>query len=317
MKKFLSKILVFMMVALLIPAVILLLPVDKKYQYAFVKNACTLKSNYIYHRIYEDPLPLDVVFLGSSHTMCGVNDSIVQKILWDQGKQISVSNMGFCRLGRDVEYAIFHDILIRKSPKLLVLEVRQDEPEYSHPDFGYMANLGDVLAPPLIVNRSYFTDLSNAFTVRLNYMRDILSQKDYNNTTYQLPHLIFPDKDIIADTADLHREARSRWDRYYNKPRSKWLDRIMTCYPKSYVEMIMNLAKEHHVKVVMLYIPNFGYPYHYPKEINYYRQMADVIIMPHDFFDQEKNWMEAEHLNSSAAAILSDSVGHYISRYLH
>lgn len=316
MKKFLSKTLVFMMIALLIPVLILLLPIDKKYQYSFVKNACTLKSNYIFHRLYEDSLPLDVVFLGSSHTMCGINDSIVQKTLHDQGRQFQVSNMGFCRLGRDMEYLIFKDIIRHKKPELLVLEVRQDEPELSHPDFGYMADISDVLAPPMILNRSYFPDLANAFTVRLNYTRDILSHKDYN-TPYAAPYLAFLEKNIIADTADLYKEVRFRWNRYYSHPRSAWADDLMTRYPKSYIQKIMALAKENQVKVVMLYIPNFGYPFHQPKELTYYRQMADVILMPQSFFDDEKNWMEAEHLNCNAAAIMSDSVGHYISRYLH
>jgi len=41
-----------------------------------------------------------------------------------------------------------------------------------------------------------------------------------------------------------------------------------------------------------------------------------VILMPNSFFDNEKYWMEDEHLNTSAAAILSDSVGHYIAGHL-
>jgi len=300
---------------LMLPAILLLLPIDKKYQYAFVKNACSLKSNYIYHRIYEDTLPIDVVFLGSSHTMCGINDSIVQQVLDDHGLHLQVSNMGFCRLGRDMEYVIFKDLLRHKKPKMLVLEVRQEEPELSHPDFGYIADLRDVIGAPLIINRSFFPDLLHAYMVRLNYNRDLLSRKDYN-APYEAPHLAFLQKNIIADTSVLYAGARFRWQRYYSHTRPAWGDRIMTRYPKSYVSMIMDLAKSNHIKVVMLYIPNFGYPYHKPKELAYYQEIANVILMPNSFFDNEKYWMEDEHLNTSAAAILSDSVGHYIAGHL-
>jgi len=295
---------------------ILLVPIDKKYQYAFVKNVCSLKSNYIYHRIYEDTVPVDVVFLGSSHTMCGINDSVVQSVLYAHDQRLQVSNLAFCRLGRDMDYLIFKDLLHRKKPKWLVLEVRQEEPELSHPDFGSMADIGDVLAPPVIVNQSYFGDLTNAFTVRLNYIRDVLFQNEYN-APYEAPHLAFLHENIVADTSVLYAGARFRWNRYYSHTRPAWGDRIMTRYPKSYVKMIMDMAKANNVKVVMLYIPNFGYPYHKPKELNYYRQITDVILMPDSFFDNEKHWMEEEHLNKSAALILSDSVGHYLAAHMH
>lgn len=316
MRAFLFRTFGFIAAGMIIPAVILFLPVDKKYQYAFVKNACTLKSNYIYHRIYDDTLPVDVVFLGSSHTMCGINDSIVQKVLADHGHQLHAANLGFCRMGRDMEYTILKDLVTRKAPKMLVLEVRQEEPELSHPDFGYLADIGDVLAPPMVINRSYFPDLANAFTVRLNYARDLLCRNDYN-TPYEAPHLAFLHQNIIADTAVLYGGARFRWERYYSHSSPAWVDRIMTCYPKSYVSKIMALAKSHHVKVVMLYIPNFGYPYHKPKELDYYRRLCDVILMPDSFFDNEKHWMESDHLNSPAAAILSDSVGRYIAGHIN
>ena len=316
MRRFILKTLAFILGLLIIAIVILLVPIDKKYQYAFVKNVCSLKSNYIYHRIYEDTLPVDVVFLGSSHTMCGINDSIVQSVLEAQGRHLQVSNLGFCRLGRDLEYAIFKDLLRRKKPKLLVLEVRQEEPELSHPDFGSIADIGDVLNPPLIINQSYFGDLTGAFTVRLNYIRDVLFQNDIN-APYEAPHLAFLQKNIVADTSVLYTGVRHRWERYYSHTRPAWGDRIMTSYPKSYVKMMMDMAKANNIKVVMLYIPNFGYPYHKPKELNYYRQITDVILMPDSFLDNEKNWMEDEHLNRSAADILSDSVGHYIASHLN
>jgi hypothetical protein len=248
--------------------------------------------------------------------MCGINDSIVQKVLDDQGRHLRVSNVSFCRAGRDMDYAIFKDLMSHKKPKWLVLEVKQDEPELSHPDFGYVADIGDVLNPTLMINQSYFGDLTGAFTVRLNYIRDILFQNVYN-TPYDAPHLAFLRENIVADRSVLHSDARFRWNRYFSHTRPEWGDRIMTRYPKSYVQKIIDMAKSNNVKVVMLYIPVFGYPYHKPKELNYYKQVADVILMPENFFDNEKHWMDSEHLNKSAASILSDSVGHYIANRIN
>ncbi|MCW3126398.1 MAG: hypothetical protein JWO03_2056 [Bacteroidetes bacterium] len=315
MRSFLFRTVAFMIAGLIIPAIILLLPIDKKYQYTFVKNACSLKSSYIYHRTYEDSLPVDVAFMGSSHTMCGISDTIVQRVLTDQGKSARVANMGFCRLGRDMEYLIFKDLVTHKKPKVLVLEVRQEEAEMSHHDFGYMADMGDVLAPPMIVNQSYFTDLANAFTVRLNYVRDILSHKEYN-LPYTAADLAEVHINTIADTAMLYGGARWRWDRYYSHPRAAWADDMMTRYPKSYVGKIMALAKEHNVKVIFLYIPNFGYPNHSPKEQKYYRQLSELVMMPDSFYDATKNWRDDEHFNTPAAMVLSDTIAHHVAKYL-
>jgi hypothetical protein len=316
MDKYVLRIMILVAEALVFGLIILLCPIDKKYQYAFVKSACSLKSNYIYHRIYEDTLPIDVVFIGSSHTMCGINDSVVQKALDERGWHLQVSNMSFCRSGRDIDYVILKDLMQHKKPKWLVLEVKTEEPELGHPDFGYIADIGDILMPTVIINQSYFSDLANAYTVRLNYIQDIFSRKNYN-TPYEAPHLAFLRANRIADTSVLYAGARFRWNRYYSHTRSAWSDRIMTRYPKSYVKRIIDLAKSNDVKVVMLYIPDFGYPYHKPKELNYYRQMADVMLMPDSFFDDEKNWMEDIHLNCSAAAILSDSVAHYLAAHMN
>ena len=197
-----------------------------------------------------------------------------------------------------------------------MLEVRQEEPELGHPDFGYMADIRDVLDPPLVVNQSYFSALSNAFTVRLNYARDILCRNTFSSQ-YEAQRPAFMEKVIIADTSVLYSGARQRWNKYYSHTRPQWTDDLMTRYPKRYIAMIMDLAKANNVKVIMLYIPNFGYPYHKPKELNYYRQIADVMLMPESFFDNEKNWMEDEHLNSAASVILSDSVANYIGRKYH
>ena len=295
---------------------IMLIPIDKKYQYAFVKNACSLQSNYIYHRTFEDSTPIDIIFLGSSHTMCGISQSTVQTRLSDLGIYSQVCNMAFCRLGRDMDYILFKDIIQYKKPKMLILEVRQDEPELGHPDFGYMADLADVLSAPLVVNQSYFTGLKNAYLVRMNYARDLLSHINYNSP-YEAPRLNFLEKTLIADTAILYGAARNRWQRYYSHTRPKWVEQLMTRYPKKYIQMIMDMAQKHQIKVIMLYVPNFGYPYHRPKELLYYQQMADVMIMPDSFYDNEKYWREDEHLNSPAALILSDSVADFISRRLY
>lgn len=316
MKRFLIKTFVFVALASLIPAAILLWPVSKRYQYAFVRNDCAAKSNYIYHRLYEDTTPIDIAFIGTSHTMCGVSDSIVNSVLRQQGMHARVANLAICRVGRNMDYVVIKDLLkTKRHPKLIVLEVKQEEPDLSHPDFGYRAEIGDVLLPQSPVDVQYFKDLAAAFNVRLNYLRDEMTGRECDGE-YEAPSLGIYRQQGIADTAVLYQGALRRWERYYSQPRAAWLDSLMLRYPKAYMSEIMQMAREVHTKVVLFYIPNYGYPWHKPRELAYYRGLADVYLMPDSFYDNKGNWIEDEHLNADGAAILSDSVAHYIARQL-
>lgn len=315
MRQFLTKTLVSALIVSVILAGILVLPIDKRYQYAFVKNDCAAKSNYIYHRLYEDTTGINVAFIGSSHTMCGLNDSIVHYHLTQSGTDINVANLAICRIGRNMDYAIIKDLLKTKHPRMIVLEVKQEEPDLSHPEFGYRADIMDVLVPHSIVDAHYIIDVANAFTVRLNYWRDRLTMKKYD-ATYEEPSKAIYRQHSIADTTLLRQGAQRRWEHYYSQPRAAWIDSLMLRYPKAYISEIMAMAKENHTQVVMLYIPNYGYPWHKPRYLRYYRQLGDVYLMPDSFYDNRQYWIEDEHLNATGATVLSDSVAAYLSRQL-
>ncbi|MBS1686387.1 MAG: hypothetical protein JSS76_16730 [Bacteroidetes bacterium] len=315
MKRFLIKISVFVLLLGFACLIILLLPIDKRYQYAFSKTDCTAKSNYIYHRLYQDTTAVDVVFIGSSHTMCGINDSIVHLRLQESGVHATIANLAICRLGRNMDYVIIKDLLRTKHPRLIVLEVKQEEPDRSHPEFGYRADLADVLMPASPIDLSYFTDVANAFVMRTAALKDRIAGEDLL-TPYESPSVSIYRQQRVADTAVLVQGARRRWERYYSQPRVAWLDSLTLSYPKAYMAEIMRLEQEGHARVVFLYIPNYGYPWRKPRELAYYRQLADVYLMPEAFFDDTKHWIEDEHLNADGATILSDSAAAYIARQL-
>lgn len=76
------------------------------------------------------------------------------------------------------------------------------------------------------------------------------------------------------------------------------------------------MAQTAGTKVVMLYIPNYGYPWRKPRELRYYLSVADIYLMPDTFYGNKDHWIEDEHLNADGATILSDSVAAYIARQL-
>ncbi len=313
MKQYLRHISIFALLTALLLLAILLLPVDKKYQYGFLISDCSYKSNLIYHRMAEDTLPLDALLLGTSHTMCGVNDSLIEDGLKRRGVSMNISSMAICLIGRNMDYAILKDVLKYKKPKLLILEVRQDEPEFGHPNFGYVADIGDIFSEPAYVNRTFASDLYNAFVVRLNYQRDRLCLT-YKPTIFTPTEPRFTKRVITADTSVLYNGVRNRWERYFKHKHPAWQDNLMTRYPKYYVDAILDLANKNGVKVMFLYLPTFGYPYHAPKELAYYRQRAPLLMMPFDFYDNTSLWCDDDHLNATAAITVSDSVAAFIKK---
>lgn len=315
MKQFLIKLSVFILLLFAAMAAILIVPVDKRFQYAFVTGDCSPKSNYIYQRLYEDTTHIDIAFVGTSHTMCGISDSIVHRQLQAYGIQAVVANLAICRLGRNMDHMIIKDLLKNKSPRIIVLEVRQEESDRSHPDYGYKADIGDVLRPASLIDPSYLSDLVNALIVRMEYIRTYISGEGYA-AAWEDPSRAIYRQTAVADITILLHGSQRRWERYYSQPRAAWIDSLMLQYPKAYIAEIMELVKKSHTKLVMLYIPNYGYPWHQPRELAYYRQVTDVYLMPDSFYDNKRYWIEDEHLNARGATILSDSVAAYLSRQL-
>ena len=84
----------------LLPIIVLLLfiPINVRKQYEGLSGDCANHAIWIYDRIVKNETPIDIAFIGSSHTMHAVND----KSLTENSHGKNITNLGYCRFGRNL-----------------------------------------------------------------------------------------------------------------------------------------------------------------------------------------------------------------------
>jgi hypothetical protein len=138
-----------------------LLPHDRHLRFARLQEPPVVKAGWIYERIHDDPTPIDVIFIGSSHSVFGVDSGEVeQNVRGLIGQDVHVVNFALQHFGRDVPWLLAQEAIKDRKVRLLVVEVTGDESRAMHPAFASLAEPSDMLTAPLVVNLSYFPDLA-------------------------------------------------------------------------------------------------------------------------------------------------------------
>lgn len=282
---------------------LIICPLDKRQQYLGLRGDCSLQALWIYDRINQNEQPIDIAFIGSSHTMNGINDSLVEV---DLGRSFKVANLGYCRLGRNLHYSFVKELIAAKDIKYLVLEVREDENHFSHLEFPYLASTKDVLTSYPFFNRQLFRD----FVVHLSYKA--------NRITNQL---ISSEKETQAGLygfSPLHQVAQSDHLAQKKEKRSKpkeenaFIRKINLSFPRAYLNNIQSLCEANNVKLYYLYLPSYGTYLKEPKETEFYKRSGELINVPKEILETENYWHDDQHLNKEGARSLSL----FIARFL-
>jgi hypothetical protein len=112
-----------------------------------------------YERIHFDSRPIDVAIVGTSGMQLGVSAARVEQKLADLGYPATVENFAAAAPGRNVQWAVVHELLKTKSPKVIVIGVDGMPTAYGNPVFKLAAAKEDIMAPPAPLLHNYFIDL--------------------------------------------------------------------------------------------------------------------------------------------------------------
>jgi hypothetical protein len=291
MKAFLKRIAFFLVPLLGFIVLLLHLPYDREQAYRAMFSGCGEQGRWIYNRIFFNPKKIDVAFIGSSHTMGAVHDSLLNEIFKQSGDSITVANLGFCRTGRDLHYLFIRDLLQHKKVKLLVLEITEKEDYTSHPDFPYLATNGDLLAPKAY-NWQYPNILLTTMACRLDLLKLDLFKSGKIKDTRALDDYSYYGHDHLADTGWLTWNKKMAIEQY-----AKDSNKVHSQFSITWVNAITNLAKSYHVPVAFLYIPSYGTPVKKPAND------ASIAIwsIPDSILEKQAYWYDEQHLNKYAA----------------
>lgn len=313
MKKFVKRLAVLLIVPVLLSCALFIIPADKAYNYTYTYLNCSGQGDWIHQRLYEDTTNIDIAFIGSSHTICGVNDSLLEANLTGQQQQpVYVANIGYCSFGRNLHYSFARQLLAQKQTRVIVVEITERENRDGHPEFGYFAGAGDVFTPVMFFNGDIFSDIYSALKVRFFRFREAITglKKEYEMRPRHegyMPAAELADKAVLAARMEQLRgnpnppNGFSRW--FYNK------------YPFSYLQCIAELAEENNCELMFLYLPGYG-AIKTPEELAFYKEYGKVLIAPTSIYDDPANWKDVDHMNDNGAYALAGWVAKELAPYL-
>lgn len=310
-------------------ALVSLLPHDPyvRFQQLSRESVHYQRVKWIYERIHFDQRPIDIAFIGTSHTQSGVNSGIVETALAAQGDQRRVVNFAVPHLGRDLQFLVARELLEKRQIDTLVIEVQQVESRAPHPGFQRLATVADIADAPLFINTGVVDNLARLPMRQLELFAKTVQpawfdmQPTFSPDRYEGPHFddtyrlhgtekprteVHPrahfDKQLHSIRADIaNKRATSRYANFGP------LNNAMYRYNDTYLRKMVEMAERRSVKVVFLYLPFLGAD-PTPEHQAWLAQNGEVIV-PRAIIDDEKLWLNADHLNFYGANALSAWLG--------
>lgn len=297
MKKIYRNIILFLLPLLVL---ILILPVNQRLKYIGLKHDCFNHGIWIYDRIFNNQEPVDIAFLGSSHTINGINDQLIQRNI--RKGNLSVVNFGYCRLGRNLDYVLLKEILKKKHPKYLFLEVREDEDYYSHPIFPYIASDKDVLFPWPFFDRDILTDIWTHFSYKIELIQDRIFSKALSTPVRRNDFGFASSPDTVSEKSLIKDKQKQNSHKTKLTPFER---NFHMCFARGYLKRIHKLCNENHIKIIFLYLPSYGTFLSKPKEYKTYLKYGEVWISPMQIMQNPAHWHDENHLNRAGARAIS------------
>jgi len=296
-----------------------------------------VKLGWIYERLHFDTTPIDVVFVGSSHTLFGVDSEQVEKSALESGTALNVVNFGLAHLGRNMQWLLAKEAIETRSLRMIVIELQYDESRALHPAFFAVAKAADVIQAPVIINTSFASDIARLPARQASlFLRSVMpgvigAQTKFQASLYRGAHwddtyvergsLAHPLKDIPPRIHGLKPEKidaeRASWERLRSS-KLKLPQRITFLETRAnfqYLTAIVDLAHARGVQVRFVYLPTYGDP-STPENAAFYAGLASTWGPPAEVFAPLAHWHDINHLNYSGALALSSWTGRQLAKDL-
>lgn len=296
-KKFLLHILLFSLLPLAACVAILLSEPERKAVWTSSPDDCDNRGTFLYQRIFEDTTPIDIAFLGTSHTINGIQDTLITRLISEQhGMKLHAVNLGYCRFGSEMQYIIVKDLLAHKRPLLVLIEVNEEVGQGSHPMYPYYASTEDLVRPASAFNQSLPENFYNGFLARLTQIRSsVYGLQD--SALPQFPPYGYRGYPDVASPQELVEPETNP-----EAPDHTWLG---MSYSESWLSKTVELCYASLVKVRFVYIPAYHDQPHPMEGVDYFNYKAGLWVIPRDSIADKLQWRDRDHLNDAGAAAFS------------
>jgi hypothetical protein len=309
-------------------AAMVALPHDKFIRYQELNDSTAPTAYWIYERIHMDPTPIDIAFLGTSHTGLSIHSGRLEQDLKRNGISARAVNFHIVKSGVNMQYVVAKELLESRQVKLLVVEMIDWEDRKPHPDFIYLADRSDVLTAPIVPNLNFFSDL-----LRLpGRQADLFIQTLESRLGWGAPSYVPPYEGPNLDHSEFirtldgvrHDRTESYTEQQMEELRKEQERQILPALlpaalngiefrmSRYYTNRILDLARAHHTSVVFLYTPRYGGP---PQPAPYaqYADRAD-LVNPWNQVQDYGLWSDDVHLNWEGAKRFTDFVADALAR---
>lgn len=293
--------------------VICALPDNRYVRFTSLTQPEVVKAGWIYERIHFDSTPIDVVFIGTSRTVAGIDSGIVEQTCRDAGgKYCSSVNFGMLHLGRNMDWLLTREVLESRQPRLLVVEVQETEYRALHPAFPYLADEWDIVSAPVVINPSFFTDLGRLPARQVSLFAESVAPRQFDPAHYRGPHwddATGKDRAGVVSAEKLESEQAESASAAAAKHRLPGsLQEFEYRANVIYLEKLLDLARKKNIEIIFLYLPMY-HDAAAPLFTNIYEKYGSTWRMPREIRNRHELWKDINHLNSAGAAALSRFLG--------
>jgi hypothetical protein len=313
-------------IALALVCALALLPHDPylRFQQLAGESVQYLRVKWIYERIHHDPTPIDVAFVGTSHTQSGVDSELVENALAAAGERRHVVNFAVPHLGRDIQYLVVKELLASRKVQTLVLEVQQVESRAPHPGFQRLASKAELLQAPVLINTGLVENFSRLplrelelhiktarpawFGLQAGFDPASYAGPHYDDT--YLPHgttkprtAVYPLAHFAPELAAIRADIAGKEALAKRFDSSLFEENPLYRYNSHYLREIVALAAHHKVQLVFMYLPYLQAD-ETPPQLAWFAQRGPVLV-PRAVIGDPALWQNADHLNVYGARVLS------------
>jgi hypothetical protein len=300
-------------------AAVCALPDNRYVRFSALTEDEVVKAKWIYERIHFDPTPIDVVFIGTSRSVAGVDSGIVERSCRDAGgKYCSSVNFGMLHLGRNMHWLLAREVIERRKPRLLVVEVQETEYRALHPAFPYFADEWDLVSAPIVINPSFFTDLGRLPARQISLFVESVApglfnaRAEFDPSLYRGPHWddttgydrakVVSDQKLEAERAEMAAASAAKLRLPGALQRLEYRANVI------YLEKMLDLARQQNIEMMFLYLPMYhnSTP---PLFTDIYDRYGSTWRMPRKIRNRHELWKDVNHLNSAGAVELSKFLG--------
>lgn len=304
MKLFLKKILIFTLPVLVVLTIIFFKRTNREFNYNYIKGDCDARGKLFYKKLYTKNTNVDYLFVGSSKTMNGINDGLIEDSLnRNNDNPIHLYNAGYCRFGRNLDFLFCKEFARNNKLKKIFLEVRSDESTTSHPIFAYLASGKEIAQGFKAMNLKVFAEIYNHTLMNLNFTRCKLKLDKPPKNTEQLQLHGWNNIDRILPKSEL--------DEYYQKEKIKLEKNSVNTnafeytYSDFYLDKIHSLCEKQNIELNFIYLASFGNVSKEPAFKAKYEKWGKVIIGPDSLFNNPSYFKDVAHFNTAGSTAFS------------